>query len=73
MSKRQKTARDAGEPPGVNRLQAFAADELQRDERAKVSQHLSACSECQSFLGLITPEEGPPTPVALSGRTRQRR
>jgi hypothetical protein len=75
---RQNSARtiaarhNPGEHPDWGRLKAFAADGLAQDERANVFQHVAGCAQCRSFLELIAPEEGPPTPVALSRGERRR-
>lgn len=52
--------------PSSEQLTAFVGNVLVESERASVFAHLSQCVHCREILALITPEEGPPAPIALS-------
>ena len=52
------------EHPDSKQLRRFAADELAQYERATVLQHLADCAQCQTFLAVVTPDEGPPAPAS---------
>lgn len=47
-------------------LLAFAADALDSRDRAQMLGHLTRCRECREALALMTPDEGPPPPAAVS-------
>ena len=51
-------------------LCAFAEESLVDRDRENMVAHLAVCGECRELLLLLTPEEGPPTSVARSGRRR---
>jgi hypothetical protein len=52
--------------PSSEQLTAFVGNVLVESERASVFAHLTRCVRCREMLALITPEEGPAAPIALS-------
>ncbi len=49
-------------------LSEFVAEKLSESDRAVVMAHLQTCGECRGVLTLITPEEGPPSPLVLGAK-----
>jgi len=49
-----------GAHPSNDQLNAYAANSLSQQERAKLAAHIHECAECREVLELIAPEEGPP-------------
>ncbi len=52
--------------PSREVLIALASETLAHNERTVVVNHVAQCATCRDFLALITPEEGPPSPVAVA-------